>query len=139
MRAALVHDGFVDNVMLVGKDYQAPAGYELVELEDGSPVGPGHRRVAQDWLPPEVPEPATPPPTTEELAAELATQRRVLDLLLLGDVAPPDTGGSLDDLLTEDLPDTGGSLDDLEGLDDLSGLDLPDSGLSLDDLSELEF
>lgn len=132
MRAALTRDGIVDNVILVGENYTPPEGFELVELEDTSPIGPGFVLVDGSWSAPEVPPPPPVPPTTDELATRLDVQQRLIDALLLGGL--DDGNGDLDDVLLGDLPDDGGSLGDLG---DLGGLDdLPDNGDTLDSLGD---
>lgn len=81
MRAALIIDGLVENVILVGEDYTPPAGYALVPLDDDDAVGPGW---AVDplggWTAPEDPEPAPP----SQLALMQQQINELTDLVLFG-------------------------------------------------------
>lgn len=129
MRAALIRDDVVENVVLIGEGYTPPDDLEVVELTDDEVVGPGWLRDGSGWSAPDVPEAPPPAPTTEELSQRLDVQQRIIDALVLGGIDDADTG--LDEVLLDELPDSGGSLDDLDGLD-LGAL--PDSGESLDDL-----
>jgi len=134
MRAALIRDSLVENVIVVGEDYEPPDGLDLVELADGEPIGPGFLRVGGGWQAPPAPTP-TAAPSVLDLAAQLIRVQQVLDALVVADLAPAtgDLDGLLDDL--GGLADSGGSLDDLLGLD-LDGL--ADEGGSLDDLDDLD-
>lgn len=67
MRAALVResDGGVDNVILVGEDFETPEGFALYELSDIDPVSPGDIRSADGkYERPDPPDPVTSEPET---------------------------------------------------------------------------
>lgn len=87
MRAALVNsEGLVENVILVGPDYDPPEALTLVTLVDEDQVGPGWRRVNGEWVEPEPvePEPVEPAPTPQELQQQIDDMTDLLAFMMGG-------------------------------------------------------
>jgi hypothetical protein len=57
MRAAIIHAGMVENVIIVGIGFDPGVGRALIELAEDSPVGPGWTYDGQDFTPPQIVEP----------------------------------------------------------------------------------
>lgn len=83
MRAALIRGGVVESVILVGKNYDPPEGFDYEELTDDEVVGPGFTRGGSGWSAPEVPGPelSGPEPTVADLMERQEQQQQFLDEL----------------------------------------------------------
>lgn len=61
MKAALIRNGIVENVIVPGDDWVCPPEYTMVTLEDHMPVGPGYFYVNGEFARPVSLDPPPPP------------------------------------------------------------------------------
>lgn len=71
MRAALIRDGVVENIILASPTYQPESDTDLIVLEDGLAVGPGWAWDGREFTPP-APEEPEPPAVPQKVTARQA-------------------------------------------------------------------